>query len=111
MLLCHGSRATLPKAIEVAEEEQAKAVRHPQLATANAPIDVERDELRAITAHVHDLVGRLASGPTEHPRMRAQLMLAHIHASAALRNLQDAERSLRLARRTEDVWTPLDAAA
>lgn len=106
-----GSRATLPKAIEVVEEEQAKAVRHPQLATASTPIDVEWDELRAIIAHVHGLAGRLASCPTEHPRIRAQLMLAQIHASAALRNLQDAQRSLRLARRTEDVQTPLDAAA
>jgi hypothetical protein len=43
--------------------------------------------------------------------MSAQLTMAHIHISAALRSLQDAERSLRLARCAVGVLTPLDTAA
>jgi len=107
-----GSRATLPKAIEAVEHEQAKAARHLQLSpAANNTLDVECDELRAIAARVYEFTSRLVTCPVEHPQMRAQLMLAHIRASAALRSLQDAERSLRLARCAADLVTPLDTAA
>ena len=43
--------------------------------------------------------------------MHAQLIMAHIRISAALRSLQDAERSLGLAEHMTDVAAPLDAAA
>jgi hypothetical protein len=43
--------------------------------------------------------------------MRAQLTMAHIRISTALRSLQDAERSLGLAGQMADVAAPLDAAA
>jgi hypothetical protein len=42
--------------------------------------------------------------------MRAQLTTAHIRIFAALRNIQDAERSLRLAKHAPDVAAPLEAA-
>ena len=107
-----GSRATLLKAIEAVEYEQAKAAHHRQLSpAANNILDVECDELRAIAARLYDLTRRLLTYPAEHPQMCAQLMLAHIRASAALRSLQDAERSLRLARCAADLVTPLDTAA
>jgi hypothetical protein len=107
-----GSRPTLPKAIEAIEYEQTKAARHPQPPhVAESSIASYQDELRAITTRLHDLAGQLATCPAEHPRVRTQLMLAHIHASTALRSLQDAERSLRLAESTPDRSMPLDAAA
>ena len=43
--------------------------------------------------------------------MHAQLIMAHIRICAALRSLQDAERSLGLAGQMTDVAAPLDAAA
>ena len=107
-----GSRATLPKAIEAIEYEQAKAARHPQLlSTANATIATHQEELRAIAARLHDLAKELTSHPTEHAPLRAQLTMAHIRISTALRSVQDAERSLGLAGHMTDVAAPLDAAA
>jgi len=43
--------------------------------------------------------------------MHAQLIMAHIRMSAALRSMQDAERSLGLAEQMTEVATALDAAA
>ena len=107
-----GSRATLPKAIEAVEEEQAKAARHPLLLpSADAAIATYQEELRAIAARLHDLANRLASHPTEHALAHAQLTMAHIRISTALRSIQDAERSLGLAGQMTDVAAPLDAAA
>ena len=107
-----GSRATLPKAIGAVEYEQAKAARHPQPApTADATIASYQDELHAIAARLHDLANRLASHPAEQAPQRAQLTLAHIRISTALRSIQDAERSLGLAGQMMDVAAPLDAAA
>ena len=107
-----GSRATLPKAIEAIEYEQAKAARHPQLSpTANATIATYQEELRAIAARLHDLANRLAGQRAEQVPMRAQITMAHIRISTALRSIQDAERSLQLAGRATDLITPLDAAA
>jgi hypothetical protein len=107
-----GSRPTLPKAIEAVEYEQAKAARHPQPSlAADTPIAAYHDELRTIAARLHDLAGRLAVHPVEHALMRAQLTMAHIRISAALRSVQDAEHSLRRAGHTADLITPLDAAA
>ena len=107
-----GSRPTLPKAIEAIEEEQAKVARHPQLSPpAEATIATYQEELRAIAARLHDLANRLASHPAEQAPMRAQITMAHIRISTALRSIQDAERSLRLAGHTADLITPLDAAA
>ena len=94
-----GSRPTLPKAVEAVAYEQAKAARHPQLSpTANTPIAAYQEELCAIAARLHDLANRLASHPTEQAPLRAQLTMAHIRISMALRSMQDAERSLGLAR-------------
>jgi hypothetical protein len=107
-----GSRATLPKAVEAIEYEQAKAARHPQLSpTADATIATYQEELRAIAARLHDLANRLTSHPTEQAPLRAQLTMAHIRISTALRSIQDAERSLGLAGHATDLSTPLDAAA
>jgi hypothetical protein len=107
-----GSRPTLQGAIEAVEYEQTKAARHPQLSSsADAAIATYQDELHAIAARLHDLANRLASHPTEQAPMRAQLTLAHIQISAALRSLQGAEPSLRLARQATDPTLPLDAAA
>ena len=107
-----GSRPTLPKAIEAVEYEQAKAARHPQLSpTADATIATYPEELRAIAARLHDLANRLASYPAEQAPMRAQITMAHIRISTALRSIQDAERSLGLAGHATDLMTPLDAAA
>jgi hypothetical protein len=107
-----GSRATLPKAIEAVAYEQAKAARHPQpSSTAGGSIAAYQDELCAIAARLHDLANRLASHPAEHAPLRAQLTMAHIRIATALRSIQDAERSLRLARHATDLITPLDAAA
>ncbi|MDQ2998333.1 MAG: hypothetical protein M3R61_14950 [Chloroflexota bacterium] len=107
-----GSRATLPKAIEAVEHEQAKAARHPQsLPAADTTIAVGWDELHAIAARLQDLAGRLAIDPAEHALIRPHLTLAHIRIAAALRNVQDAEHSLALARRTSAADVPLDAAA
>jgi len=107
-----GSRPMLPKAIEAVEEEQAKAARHPQPSSvADASIATYQDELRAIAARLHALAGRLTSHPAEHAPLRAQLTMAHIRIAAALRSMQDAERSLGLAGQMTDVAAPLDAAA
>jgi hypothetical protein len=70
-----------------------------------------QEELRAIAARLHDLANRLASHPTEHAPQRAQLTMAHIRISMALRSMQDADRSLGLAGQMTDVAAPLDAAA
>ena len=107
-----GSRPTLPKAVAAIEEEQAKAARHPQSAPAtDATITTYQEELRAIAMRLHALAGRLANHPAEQAPMRAQLTMAHIRIAAALRSMQDAERSLGLAGQMTDVATPLDAAA
>ena len=107
-----GSRATLPKAIEAIEYEQAKAARHrqPSLA-ADITIATYQEELRAIAARLRALAGRLADHPAEHAPLRAQRTMAHIRIAAALRSLQDAERSLGLAGQMTDGAAPLDAAA
>src|SRR5215218_7391772 len=61
-----GSRATLAKAVEAVEYEQAKAARHPQpSAAADTTIAVYQDELRAIVARLHNLASRLAIHPAE----------------------------------------------
>jgi hypothetical protein len=60
---------------------------------------------------LHHLANRLASHPVEQAPTRAQLTMAHIRICAALRSLQDAERSLGLATQMMDVAAPLDAAA
>jgi hypothetical protein len=107
-----GSRATLPKAFEAVEYEQAKAARHPQPSpAANTTIATYQHELRAIAARLHDLANRLTSEGAEHAPMRAQLTMAHIRITHAIKNLQDAERSCALAQRAPDMATPLDAAA
>jgi hypothetical protein len=107
-----GSRPTLPKAIEAVAYEQAKAARHPQSASAaDSSIATYQEELRTIAARLQDLAKGLTSHPAEHAPLRAQLTIAHIRITAALRNLQDAERSLGLAGQMMDVAAPLDAAA
>lgn len=109
-----GSRATLPKAVEAVEYEQVKAARHPQPApAADSSIATYQDELQAIAARLHGLAKGLASHHAEHAPMRAQLTMAHIRISAALRSVQDAQRSLQLAGHTAeaDLITSLDAAA
>jgi hypothetical protein len=96
-----GSRATLAKATEAVEFEQAKAARHRRLSPAtDSPIAAYHDELHAIAARLHDIANRLASHPAEQAPMCAQLTMAHIRISTALRSIQDAERSLRLAEQT-----------
>jgi hypothetical protein len=107
-----GSRATLPKAIEAVEYEQAKAARHPHLSPAmDSSIAAYQEELRVIATRLHDLVKGLANHPTEQAPMQAQLTMAHIRISMALRSMQDAERSLGLAGQMTDVAAPLNAAA
>jgi hypothetical protein len=107
-----GSRPTLPKAIEAVEYEQAKAVRHPQpLPATESSISTYQDELRAIASRLHNLAKELASHPAEQAPLRAQLTMAHIRISTALRSMQDAERSLGLAGQMTDGAAPLDAAA
>jgi hypothetical protein len=106
-----GSRPTLPKAVKAVAYEQAKAAHHSQPShTATTPIATYQDELLTIAARLQDLAGRLASYPAEQAVSSAQLTLAQIRIAAALRNLQDAERSLALARRPP-VDVSLDAAA
>src|SRR3954451_20708717 len=62
-----GSRATLPKAVEAIEYEQAKPARHSQsLLTVDTAIIAHQDELRSIAARLHNLAGRLALHPAEH---------------------------------------------
>jgi len=107
-----GSRPTLPKAIEAVAYEQAKAARHPQPApAADGSIATYQEELRAIAARLHALAKGLADHPAEQAPLRAQLTMAHIRISAALRSMQDAERSLGRAGQMTDVAAPLDAAA
>ena len=107
-----GSRPTLPKAIEAVEYVQAKAAHHPQPSlAADTTIATYQEELCAIAARLQDLANQLASHPAAHAPLRAQLTMAHIRISAALRSMQDAERSLGLAGHLTDVAAPLDAAA
>ena len=107
-----GSRATLPKAIEAMRYEQQKAARHPQThPTADQTIAVYQDELRVITARLHDLAAQLATYPVGSVLTSAQLTMAHIRIAQALKNIQDAERSLTQARHAADVAAPLDTAA
>ncbi len=107
-----GSRPTLPKAVAAVEEGQAKAARHPQPSSVTGgSIATYQEELRAIAARLHALAGRMADHPAERAPLRAQLTMAHIRISAALRSMQDAERSLGLAGQMTDVAAPLDAAA
>jgi hypothetical protein len=107
-----GSRATLSKAIEAVEYEQAKAARHPQPTPAdNIPIAIYQGELHAIVARLHQLAKGLASYPVEQASMRPQLIMIHIRISYAIKNLQDAERSCALAERAPALAAPLDAAA
>jgi len=107
-----GSRATLPNAVAAVEHEQAKAAQHPlSLLTADTTIAAYQDDLRAIAGRLQDLAVRLAIHPTDHALMRTHLTLAQIRIAAALRNVQDAERSLALAQRPPAVDAPLDAAA
>jgi hypothetical protein len=107
-----GSRATLPKAIEAVEEEQAKAARHPQPSSVTGgSIAAYQEELRTIAARLQDLAGHLTSHPAEQSSIRAQCIIAHIRISTALRSLHDAERSLGLAGQMTEVAAPLDAAA
>ncbi len=101
-----GSRATLAQAIAAVEEQQANAVRHPLHADATASIIATvQQELQATTSRQHELADRLASYSTDH----AHLTLAQIRIAAAIRNLQEAERSLVLPQHRADA--PLDAAA
>jgi hypothetical protein len=58
---------------------------------------------------LHDLAKGLATHPAEHATLRAQLTIAHIRIAAALRSIEDAERSLALAEQTTQL--PLDTAA
>jgi hypothetical protein len=107
-----GSRATLAKAIEVVEYEQAKAARHRQAAPANhIPIASYQDELRAIAARLHNLANRIARHPAEPASMRAHLMMAHIRVTQAIKNVQEAERSCALAERAPSPAVRLDAAS
>jgi hypothetical protein len=107
-----GSRATLPKAVEAVEHEQAKAARHPPyMPTANITIAAYQEELRAIAVRLQDLAKGMTSHPAEQSSIRAQCIIAHIRISTALRSLQDAERSLGLAGQMMEVSAPLDAAA
>jgi hypothetical protein len=107
-----GSRPTLPTAIEAVAYEQAKAAQHPPcMPTANITIAAYQDELRAVAARLQDLAGRRAIHPADHALMRTHLIVAQIRIAAALRNVQDAERSLALARRPLAADAPLDAAA
>ena len=107
-----GSRPTLAKAILAVEEERDKAARHPQRPTAVDDAMVAcQEELHAIAARLHDLANQLARQPAEHAPARAQLTLAHIRIMQAIRNVQDAERSLRLAQRAAGLELPLDVAA
>jgi hypothetical protein len=107
-----GSRATLPKAVEAIEYEQAKAARHPQLLpAADNSIAAYQDELHAIAVRLHELAKGLAGHPSEQMAVRAQLTMAQIRITQAIRNLQDAERSCALAGRAPDPVIPLDAAA
>ena len=82
-----GSRPTLLKAIEAVEYEQAKAARHPQLSSVmDSSIVTYQEELSAIAARLHDLASRLASHGAEQAPQRAQLVMAHIRISTALRS-------------------------
>lgn len=106
-----GSRATLPKAITAIRYEQEKATRHPLPTHAeDHTIAAYLDELRAIKARLHDLAGQLATHPTEHALISTHLTMARISIAHALRNIQATERSLTLAQRAEDLFTPLDTA-
>jgi hypothetical protein len=107
-----GSRPTLPKAIEAVRYEQQKAARHPQThPTADQTIAIYQDELRVITARLHDLAAQLATYPVGSVLMSAQLTMAHIHIAQALKNIQDAERSLTQAQHAPNLAAPLDVAA
>jgi hypothetical protein len=107
-----GSRPTLRQAVEAVEYEQAKAARHSRsLPAEDHTFAAYQGELRSIAARLHDLAGRLALHPAEHAVMRTHLTLTHIRITAALRSLQDAERSLALTEHPQAVDASLDAAA
>ncbi|MEP7191164.1 MAG: hypothetical protein ABI901_18380 [Roseiflexaceae bacterium] len=107
-----GSRATLPKAVNAVEHEQAKAAHHPHpLPTTDTAIAAYQDELRAIAVRVQDFAGRLAIHPAEHALMRTHLTLVHIRIATALRSVQDAECSLALAQCPPAADATLDVAA
>jgi hypothetical protein len=106
-----GSRATLPKAIETIRYVQEKAARHPLPTHAEEhTIAAYLDELRAITARLHDLADQLAAHPTEGALISTHLTMACISIAHALKNVQTAERSLALAQRAADLMTPRDTA-
>jgi hypothetical protein len=106
-----GSRATLTQAIEAVQYEQAKAARQRQpSAIEDNTIAAECDELRAIAARLQDQGRRLAVRPAERVLTNTHLTMARIRVSAALRSLQDAERSLTLAAHAVDMAVPLGAA-
>jgi len=107
-----GSRATLAKAVAAVEEQQAKAARHPQaLPAGHSSITEYQDELCAIAARLHDLAKGLTSHSAEQAPVGAQLTIAHIRIIQAIKNLQDAERSLALAQNEAEMTAPLEAAA
>ena len=107
-----GSRPTLAKAIEAIEYEQAKSVRHPQGVLADdIPVASYQDELRVIAARLQHLAYQLARPGAERASMRAQLILAQIRITRAIKNVQEAERCCALAERAPDAAEALDAAA
>src|SRR3954470_17131811 len=74
-----GSRATLPKAIEAVEYEQAKAARRLQPSPAtDTTIIAYQDELRAVAERLQALSERLASCSSSSATTNAQLTMAHI---------------------------------
>ena len=94
------------------EYEQAKAALHPEPALADdIPSATYQGELRAIAARLHDLACRLARHGVEQASMRAQLIMAHIRITWAIKNVQEAERSCALGKRAPDATEALDAAA
>ena len=106
-----GSRPTLPKAIEAIRYEQDKAARHPLPSPLEeCTLAAYQDELRCITARLHDLAMQLTTHSAENLLVSAHLTMARIHLFAALRSAQDAERSCILARRVADRTTPRDTA-
>jgi hypothetical protein len=107
-----GSRPTLSKAIEAVRYEQEKVARHPQACpTMDTTVAVYQEELRAIGVRLHDLATQLVTYPVGSVLISAQLTMAHIRIAHALKNIQDAERSLTQARHAPDLAAPLDAAA
>ena len=106
-----GSRPTRASAVEAVQYEQAKAARQrqPPVVTGTT-IAAEWDDLGAIAARLQDQGRRLAMHPAERVLTNTHLTMARIRISAALRSLQDAERSLTLARHAADVAARLETA-